>query len=109
MRLRQARRAGRRRAGRDPAAVLGGTAPVNLLRPRARRLLLDALWRKTGRRLSADAELAAEEREAFDEDVSTEHEFLEFLDAWWPVLTPRGVLAALADEQAAGPLGAARS
>ena len=25
-------------------AVLGGTAPVNLLRPRARRLLLDALW-----------------------------------------------------------------
>ena len=29
--------------------VLGGTAPLNLMRPRARRLLLDALWAKSGR------------------------------------------------------------
>lgn len=78
--------------------ALGGTAPVNLLRPRARRLLLDALWRKTGRRFD-DAELAAEERQGFDEDISTESEFLDFLDAWWPLLTPRGVLSALADEK----------
>ena len=78
--------------------VLGGTAPVNLLRPRARRLLLDALWRKTGRRFD-DAELAAEEREGFDEDVSTEAEFTGFLDAWWPLLQPRAVLASLADEK----------
>jgi hypothetical protein len=78
--------------------VLGGTAPVNLLRPRARRLLLDALWRRTGRRLD-DAELAAEERQGFDEDVSTEPDFTDFLDAWWPVLDPRTVLAALADER----------
>jgi DNA helicase IV len=83
-------------------AVLGGTTPVNLLRPRARRLLLDALWRKTGRRFSGDPELAAEERQAFDEDVATEPEFLEFLKRWWPVLTPRGVLAALADEKRLG-------
>jgi DNA helicase IV len=78
--------------------ALGGTAPVNLLRPRARRLLLDALWRKTGRRFD-DAELAAEERQGFDEDISTEQDFIDFLDAWWPVLEPRGVLAALADEK----------
>jgi DNA helicase IV len=78
--------------------VLGGTAPVNLLRPRARRLLLDALWRKTGRRFE-DAELAADERQGFDEDVSTEQDFLDFLDAWWPVLEPRTVLAALADDK----------
>jgi DNA helicase IV len=78
--------------------TLGGTAPVNLLRPRARRLLLDALWRKTGRRFE-DAELAAEERQGFDDDISTEPEFTGFLDAWWPVLQPRGVLAALADEK----------
>lgn len=82
-------------------AVLGGTTPVNLLRPRARRLLLDALWRKTGRRFD-DPELAAEERQGFDEDVSTEQEFTDFLAAWWPVLTPRGVLAALSDEKRLG-------
>lgn len=78
--------------------TLGSAAPVNLLRPRARRLLLDALWRKTGRRFD-DQELAAEERQGFDEDISTEQDFTDFLDAWWPVLQPRGVLAALADEK----------
>ncbi|MFI9104542.1 HelD family protein [Streptomyces fildesensis] len=81
--------------------VLGGTAPVNLLRPRARKLLLDALWRKAGRRFD-DQELAAEERQGFDEDISTEPEFLDFLQAYWPILTPRGVLAALADEKRLG-------
>jgi DNA helicase IV len=78
--------------------ALGGTAPVNLLRPRARRLLLDALWRRTGRRFD-DAELAAEERQGFDEDIATEQDFTDFLDAWWPLLEPRGVLSALADER----------
>lgn len=81
--------------------VLGGTTPVNLLRPRARRLLLDALWRKAGRRFD-DPALAAEERQGFDEDISTEQEFVDFLAAWWPVLTPRGVLAALSDEKRLG-------
>ncbi|MGW1185078.1 HelD family protein [Streptomyces drozdowiczii] len=80
--------------------VLGGTAPVNLLRPRARRLLLDALWnRSSGRGRYTDPDLAAELRSSFDEDVSTETPFIEFLDAWWPELTPRGVLAAMADEK----------
>lgn len=79
-------------------AALGGTAPVNLMRPRARRLLLDALWRKTGRRFD-DTELAAEERQGFDEDITTEQDFTDFLDAWWPLLEPRTVLAALADER----------
>ncbi|MEU5819547.1 UvrD-helicase domain-containing protein [Streptomyces sp. NPDC047803] len=80
--------------------VLSGTAPVNLLRPRARRLLLDALWnRSSGRGRYTDPELAAELRSSFDEDVSTETPFIEFLDAWWPELTPRGVLAAMADEK----------
>ncbi|MCL2552097.1 MAG: AAA family ATPase [Actinomycetia bacterium] len=81
--------------------VLGGTTPVNLLRPRARRLLLDALWRKAGRRID-DPELAAEERQGFDEDITTEQDFTDFLDAWWPVLQPRAVLDALADERRLG-------
>ncbi|WP_327118040.1 AAA family ATPase [Streptomyces sp. NBC_01341] len=80
--------------------VLGGTAPVNLLRPRARKLLLDALWSKSsGRGRYTDPELAAELRSTFDDDVSTETPFLAFLNAWWPELTPRRVLAAMADER----------
>ncbi|MFJ2153715.1 HelD family protein [Streptomyces microflavus] len=80
--------------------VLSGTAPVNLLRPRARKLLLDALWSKSsGRGRYTDPQLVAELRSSFDEDVSTETSFLEFLNAWWPELTPRRVLAAMSDER----------
>ncbi|MFG2604269.1 HelD family protein [Streptomyces sp. NPDC048514] len=80
--------------------ALGGTAPVNLLRPRARRLLLDALWAKSGAGTRhTDPELAAELRSSFDEDVTGEDTFVAFLDAWWPELTPKAVLAAMADEK----------
>ncbi|MEU2792686.1 UvrD-helicase domain-containing protein [Streptomyces sp. NPDC007100] len=84
-------------------SALGGTAPVNLLRPRARRLVLDALWSRSGAsKRYTDPELAAEARQAFDEDITTEPDFQDFLDAWWPELTPRGVLAAMADERRLG-------
>ncbi|KMS72491.1 helicase [Streptomyces viridochromogenes] len=83
--------------------TLGGTAPVNLLRPRARKLLLDALWAQSGGATRhSDPELAAELRSSFDEDVSTEDSFIAFVDAWWPELTPRNVLAAMADERRLG-------
>lgn len=83
--------------------VLGGTAPVNLLRPRARRLLLDALYAKSGAgNRPTDPELAAELRSSFDEDVASEDAFIGFLDAWWPELTPRQVLTAMADEKRLG-------
>ncbi|GEC09393.1 DNA helicase [Streptomyces spinoverrucosus] len=83
--------------------ALGGTAPVNLLRPRARKLLLDALWERSGAAgRHADPELAAELRSSFDEDISSEDDFIAFLDAWWPELSPRAVLAAMADERRLG-------
>ncbi|MEU9731934.1 UvrD-helicase domain-containing protein [Streptomyces sp. NPDC048002] len=83
--------------------ALSGTAPVNLLRPRARKLLLDALWaRSGGATRHSDPELAAELRSSFDEDVTTEDSFIEFLDAWWPELTPKAVLAAMADDKRLG-------
>ncbi|MGW2235837.1 HelD family protein [Streptomyces sp. NPDC001759] len=83
--------------------ALGGTAPVNLLRPRARKLLLDALWEQSGAAgRHTDPELAAELRSSFDEDITSEDSFLEFLDAWWPELTPKAVLAAMADERRLG-------
>ncbi|MEU2287821.1 ATP-binding domain-containing protein, partial [Streptomyces sp. NPDC013178] len=83
--------------------ALGGTAPVNLLRPRARKLLLDALWERSGAAgRHTDPELAAELRSSFDDDVTGEDSFVEFLDAWWPELTPKAVLAAMADERRLG-------
>ncbi|MFE7273971.1 HelD family protein [Streptomyces sp. NPDC057623] len=83
--------------------ALGGTAPVNLLRPRARKLLLDALWTQSGgASRHSDPELAAELRSSFDEDVSTEDSFIAFLDAWWPELTPKSVMTAMADERRLG-------
>ncbi|MFH9671225.1 HelD family protein [Streptomyces sp. NPDC017405] len=83
--------------------ALGGTAPVNLLRPRARRLLLDALWAKSGSQTRhTDPELAAELRSSFDEDVAGEDSFTAFLDAWWPELTPKSVLTAMADDKRLG-------
>ncbi|GFH75454.1 MULTISPECIES: HelD family protein [Streptomyces diastaticus group] len=86
--------------GRVRRDALSGTAPVNLLRPRARRLLLDALWaRSGGAGRHQDPELAAELRSGFDEDILSEDSFTAFLDAWWPELTPRAVLAAMADEK----------
>ncbi|WP_327315415.1 HelD family protein [Streptomyces sp. NBC_01235] len=84
-------------------SALSGTAPVNLLRPRARKLLLDALWQRSGAAgRHTDPELAAELRSSFDEDVTTEDSFIAFLDAWWPELTPQAVLAAMADERRLG-------
>ncbi|MGW0614288.1 HelD family protein [Streptomyces sp. NPDC002788] len=83
--------------------ALGGTAPVNLLRPRARKLLLDALWERSGAAgRHTDPELAAELRSSFDEDITSEDAFIGFLDAWWPELTPAAVLDAMADERRLG-------
>ncbi|MEU4462951.1 UvrD-helicase domain-containing protein [Streptomyces sp. NPDC024017] len=85
------------------SAALGGTAPVNLLRPRARKLLLDALWEQSGAAgRHSDPELAAELRSSFDEDITSEDDFIAFLDAWWPELTPAAVLDAMADERRLG-------
>jgi DNA helicase IV len=82
---------------------------LSAVRQSALELLLDALWAKSGAASRADeyasrgdAELAAELRGGFDEDVSSEDAFLAFLDAWWPELTPRAVLAAMADERRLG-------
>ncbi|MEV7781864.1 UvrD-helicase domain-containing protein [Kitasatospora sp. NPDC088351] len=91
--------AGRLKGVRGNVIGSGGT-PLNLLRPRARRLLLDALWQEATRHLPRPADHYAreqrqEEKESFDDYVSDEAPFLDFLDAWWPALTPRRVLGTL--------------
>ncbi len=83
--------------------TLAGTAPVNLMRPRARRLLLEALWRRSGGPARyPEPELAEEAREAFYDDIGAEDAFRDFLDAWWPETTPLQVLTAMADERRLG-------
>ncbi|MEV0487512.1 UvrD-helicase domain-containing protein [Streptomyces sp. NPDC050508] len=83
--------------------ALSGTAPVNMLRPRARKLLLDVLWERSGSAgRHTDPELAAELRSSFDEDIASEDDFIAFLDAWWPELTPRAVLESMSDERKLG-------
>jgi hypothetical protein len=67
-------------------------------------LLLDALWAQLqrGRAKPADRyerEEQQRQRESFDEYVGDEDAFLDFLDAWWPPLTPRAVLATLSDQR----------
>ena len=91
------------------SSVLGGTAPVNLLRPRARKLLLDALWAQSGAAppphgpgAGRRAARGASTRTSAPRTTSS-----RFLDAWWPELTPRGGRwPRMADERPARPLGA---
>jgi hypothetical protein len=65
-----------------------GTMP-NAARTAAATVLLDALWtRVDGTHLS---------REMFAEDVGDRGEFRQFLQAWWPALTPTKVLSWLTD------------
>ncbi|GAA4244943.1 hypothetical protein GCM10022255_010040 [Dactylosporangium darangshiense] len=61
----------------------------NAGRAAAAAALLDALWaRADGRHL---------DRQLFGEEVGDRGEFLGFLHAWWPALTPESVLGWLAD------------
>lgn len=70
------------------AATALATAP-NAARPLAAAALLEALWAKTDN--------ASLDRGLFTEDAGDRPEFLRFLAAWWPRLTPSAVLAWLGD------------
>jgi hypothetical protein len=61
----------------------------NAARAAAATVLLDALW--TG------VDGAHLDRDLFTEDVGDRGEFLRFLHAWWPALTPANVLSWLTD------------
>jgi hypothetical protein len=72
--------------------VLGRGAVYHRARGRSRDALVGALWRaytRGGKRGPVDGEFA--------EHVADRAEFEDFLAAWWPTLTPRAVLRALAD------------
>ena len=71
-------------------AVLSRGAVYHRSRGRVRDALLAALWRQVARDgLPVDPEFA--------EQVADRNEFADFMDAWWPALTPLAVLRALAD------------
>ncbi|GIF99462.1 HelD family protein [Catellatospora citrea] len=87
-------------AVRDRARTMAastGTLP-NAARPLAAKALLEALW------AAVDGEHL--DRELFTDDVGDRPEFRRFLAAWWPRLTPAGVLAWLGDaDRVRGVLG----
>jgi DNA helicase IV len=65
--------------------------------PRVPGALLDALWSQVRGDRGRDRG-----REAFDDDLLGDHEFLDFALAWWPPLDARQVLGWLADPERLG-------
>jgi hypothetical protein len=84
-------------AARDLAAVrravLTRGAVHNRVRGRARERLIGALWQ----RLAPAGEPPGPVPPEFAEHIADRNEFADFLDAWWPLLTPAAVLRGLAD------------
>lgn len=79
----------------------------NTAKTEAGRALLVALWRQA--KQAIDNLTPAE----FSRDLGSRNEFLAFLDAWWPILSPRDVLPQLSDASrletaAAGALSASQ-
>jgi hypothetical protein len=70
--------------------ALGRAASYHRARGRAGTALVEALWR----RYEPDGGPVPPE---FAEHIADRAELTDFLDAWWPPLVPRAVLAALAD------------
>src|SRR5882757_155822 len=77
--------------------ILGRGAKRNNARGAAVRALLAAMWRQLGGTGSR-----AMEREDFEADVRDRREFREFIQGWWPALTPGDVLGWLADADRLG-------
>jgi hypothetical protein len=72
----------------------GRNGQVNLARRHAADALLTALWGEARRRI---ADRMRPERPDFDEDIRDRSAFGDFVVAWWPELTPAGVLGWAAD------------
>src|SRR4051812_5032304 len=62
--------------------------------PRVPGALLDALWSQVGGERGRERG-----REAFEDDLLSDHEFLDFVLAWWPPLDAREVLGWLRDPE----------
>jgi DNA helicase IV len=80
--------------------VLGRGTRRNNARGAAIRALLAALWRQQGR----DA-TSRQNRDEFDTDLRDRREFHDFVQAWWPALTPGQVLGWLGDAERLGRYG----
>jgi hypothetical protein len=81
-------------------AHAAGTRP-NAARPVAASVLIESLWSKVDSNGLDD--------ELFLDEVGDRPEFRRFLAAWWPRLTPAGVLAWLADPARARALDSAQA
>ncbi|MDT4986047.1 MAG: hypothetical protein QOI74_141, partial [Micromonosporaceae bacterium] len=74
--------------------VLANGARRNAVRAKAAGYVLDALWRQSVELLPAHRQ---QTREEFATEIAEGREFIRFMGAWWPITTPRDVLASFAD------------
>ncbi|GII21886.1 HelD family protein [Planosporangium mesophilum] len=66
----------------------------NAVRAKAAGHVLDALWRQSLQLLPAHRQ---QTREEFASEIASNREFIQFMGAWWPLLTPQTVLGWLTD------------
>ncbi|WP_420813637.1 HelD family protein [Planosporangium thailandense] len=85
---------GRRALDEARRAILVPGAKRNAVRPKAAGYLLDALWRQSMGLLPAHRQ---QPREEFATEIAERSEFIRFMGAWWPVVTPQAVLGWLAE------------
>jgi DNA helicase IV len=74
--------------------ILAPGAKRNAVRAKAAGYVLDALWRQSTQLLPAHRRQA---REEFAREIAERREFVQFMRAWWPILTPLEVLGSFAD------------
>ncbi|GIG75373.1 HelD family protein [Planosporangium flavigriseum] len=85
---------GRRALDEVRHAVLAPGPKRNAVRAKAAGQVLDILWRQSVELLPAHRQ---QTREEFASEIASSREFIQFMNAWWPILTPQQVLGWLAD------------
>jgi DNA helicase IV len=82
--------------GLDEASrtVLANGVRRNAVRAKAAGYVLDALWRQSVDLLPPHRR---QTREEFATEIAERREFIRFMGAWWPILTPLDVLGSFAD------------
>jgi DNA helicase IV len=74
--------------------VLASGAKRNAVRAKAAGYLLDALWRQSLELLPSSRQ---QTREEFASEIAERREFIGFMGAWWPIVSPMDVLGWFAD------------
>src|SRR4051794_10265653 len=75
-------------------AILAPGVKRNAVRAKAAGYLLDALWRQSLQLVEPGRQ---QKREDFAPEIAERREFVQFMGAWWPIVTPSQVLGWFAE------------